>query len=138
MVKFLINCLPTSTNDGRTPYEAYHGSKPPLHHLRTFGSRAYVYNRTHDKHQSKTIECVLLNYGNDQFGKKSHRLKAKSDGRIIFSRDVKIDETLANRPRQVTIKVLPHSAETNAGSGGERERREDNERSRSSEREQPR
>jgi hypothetical protein len=135
---YLINRLPTSTNDGKTPYEAYHGSKPPLHHLRTFGSKAYVYDRTHDKHQSKTIDCILLGYGDDQFGKKAYRLKAKSDGRIIFSRDVKFDETPTNRLRQVTIEVPPRPAETNTGSGGERERRDDNERGQCPEREQPR
>jgi hypothetical protein len=135
---YLNNRLPTSTNDGKTPYEAYHGSKPPLHHLRTFGSKAYVYDRTHNKHQSKTIDCVLLGYGDDQYGKKAYRLKAKSDGRIVFSRDVKFDETPANRPRQVTIEVPPRPTETDTASGGERERRDADERSRSPEGEQPR
>jgi hypothetical protein len=121
----LINRLPTSTNDGKMPYETYHGSKPPLHHLRTFGSRAYVYNRTHNKHQSKTIECVLLGYGDDQFGKKAYRLKVKSDGRILLSRDVKFDETPVNRPRNVIIEVPPRPAEPDAESEGENEERED-------------
>jgi hypothetical protein len=68
----------------------------------------------------------------------SHIEEAKSDGRIIFSRDVKIDETPSNRPRQVTIEVPPYPAETNTGSRGERERRDDKERSPSPEHEQPR
>jgi hypothetical protein len=136
---YLINRLPTSTNDDKTPYEAYHGSKPPpLHHLQTFGSKAYVYGRTDGKHQTRTVECILLGYGDVQFGKKAYRLKAKSDGRIIFSRDVKFDETPTNRPRQVTIEVTPHPVETNTDSRGERERRDDNERGQSPEREQPR
>jgi hypothetical protein len=134
---YLISRIPMSTNDGKTPYEAYHGSNPPLHHLRTFGSKAYVYDRTRNKHQSKTVECILLGYGDDQFGKKAYRLKAKSDGRIVFSRDVKIDETPASRPRQVTIEAPPRPAETDTGSRGENERQDDNERSPSPECEQP-
>jgi hypothetical protein len=88
---YIINRLPTSTNNGKTPYEAYYGSQLPLQHLRTFGSRAYVHDRTHRKHQPKTIDCIFLGYGDDNFGKKAYRLKAKSDSKILFSRDVSTD-----------------------------------------------
>lgn len=133
---YLINRLPTSSNNGKTRYEAYYGSRPSLHHVRTFGSKAYVYDRTHNNHQSKTIECILLGYGDDQFGKKAYRLKTKSDGRILFSRDVQIDETPNNRPRQVTLDVTPFATDTITGTGGESEL-EDMERKQSPESKQP-
>jgi transposase InsO family protein len=92
---YIINRLPTSTNGGgKTPYEAYYGSQPPLQHFRTFGSRAYVHDKPHRKHQPKTIDCIFLGYSDDNFGKKAYRLKAKSDGKILFSRDVTFDESL--------------------------------------------
>lgn len=72
---FLINRLPTSANDGKTPYEAIFGRKPPLEFIRTFGSRAFAFDRTHKKHQSKTIPCILLGYGEDAHGKKAYRLR---------------------------------------------------------------
>ena len=90
---YLINRTPTSTLDGKTPYEALHGEKPPLAHLRIFGSIAYAHDRTHKKHQSKTIKCIFLGYGEDQ-GKKAYRLQVYGDPnrRILFSRNVTFDE----------------------------------------------
>ena len=35
---YILNRSPTKAVDGRTPYEAWHGRKPAVSHLRVFGS----------------------------------------------------------------------------------------------------
>ena len=39
---FLLNRVPTKAVDGMTPYEAWHGRRPDVHYLRTFGCVAYI------------------------------------------------------------------------------------------------
>jgi transposase InsO family protein len=41
---YLLNRSPTRSVEGRMPYEAWHGRKPNVEHLRTFGSIVYVKN----------------------------------------------------------------------------------------------
>jgi len=39
---FILNRSPTRSLEGITPYEAWYGSKPPVHFFRTFGCVAHV------------------------------------------------------------------------------------------------
>jgi hypothetical protein len=39
---YLQNRLPTKSLVGRTPYEAWHGQKPAVSHLRVFNCRAFM------------------------------------------------------------------------------------------------
>jgi transposase InsO family protein len=39
---YLLNRSPTKSLDGKTPYEAWHGKRPRVDHLRTFGCIAHV------------------------------------------------------------------------------------------------
>jgi len=41
-VVYILNRAPTKAVDGMTPYEAWHGRKPDVHHLRTFGCVAFI------------------------------------------------------------------------------------------------
>jgi hypothetical protein len=41
---YVLNRVPTKSVDGATPYELWYGSKPTVHHLRTFGCISYVRN----------------------------------------------------------------------------------------------
>lgn len=43
---YLLNKCPTKSVDGMTPFEAWHGKKPAVHHLKTFGYVLYVWNTT--------------------------------------------------------------------------------------------
>jgi hypothetical protein len=43
---YVLNRCPTKSVDGMTPFEAWHGRKPAVHHLRTFGCIVYVRNTT--------------------------------------------------------------------------------------------
>jgi hypothetical protein len=73
------------------------------------------------------VDCVRLGYGDDRFGRKAYRLKTKFDGKILFSRDIKFDETPANCSRQVFIEASPRPAEKDTESEGEMEDREEDE-----------
>jgi len=39
---YLLNLAPIKSLDGKTPYEAWHGRKPAVEHLRTFGCVVYA------------------------------------------------------------------------------------------------
>jgi hypothetical protein len=39
---FILNRTATQSIDGMTPYEVWHGRKPDIHFLRTFGCVAHV------------------------------------------------------------------------------------------------
>ena len=39
---FILNRSPTKSVDGMTPFEAWHGRKPDVHYMRTFGCMAHV------------------------------------------------------------------------------------------------
>jgi hypothetical protein len=41
---YVLNRCPTKSVDGKTPFEAWHGRKPAVHHLRMFGCIVYVRN----------------------------------------------------------------------------------------------
>ena len=45
-----------------TPFEAWHGSKPKVNHLRVFGSDVYAHipKDERSKFDSKTRKCIML------------------------------------------------------------------------------
>jgi hypothetical protein len=43
---YVLNGCLTKSVDGMTPFEAWHGRKLTVHHLRTFGCIVYVRNTT--------------------------------------------------------------------------------------------
>jgi hypothetical protein len=44
MAIYVLNWCPTKGVIGKTPYEAWHGRKPTVHHLHSFGCVAHVKN----------------------------------------------------------------------------------------------
>jgi Reverse transcriptase (RNA-dependent DNA polymerase) len=89
---YLINRCPTSANEGtKTPFELWHGAKPNLGHIRTFGCTVYAHipEEKRKKFDRKTIKCKLLGYQN-----KEYRLVECGTYKVILSRDVVFDEAL--------------------------------------------
>ena len=41
---YVLNRCPTKSVEGMTPFEAWYGKKPAVHHLKTFGCIVYVRN----------------------------------------------------------------------------------------------
>ena len=88
---YLHNRSPTKALKGKTPYEAWTGSKADVTHLRSFGCTAYAHIPQADRKKldPKTRKCVFLGYATD---KKGYRLFDVERQRVIFSRDVKFHE----------------------------------------------
>ena len=75
----------------KTPYEAWHGEKPKVDHLRVFGCDAYarVPKDERGKLDAKARKCILLGYGDTT---KGYRLYYPVQDKVIHSRDVMFNE----------------------------------------------
>lgn len=75
----------------RTPYEAWKGRKPRVSHLVTFGSIAYVLDKSlsRNKLDKKSQKCIFSGYCPQS---KAYRLYNPESGKIMVSRDVKFNE----------------------------------------------
>ena len=89
---YLLNRSPTKPLDGTTPYEAWYGEQPSVHHLRTFGYVGHVKDvRPHRKKlDDRSTPMVLLGY---EPGSKAYRLYDPVGDRVHVSRDVVFDES---------------------------------------------
>ncbi len=74
-----------------TPYEAWHGEKPKVEHLRVFGCDAYTHilKDERGKFDSKARKCILLGYGQET---KGYRLYDPVRQKVLHSRDVRFNE----------------------------------------------
>jgi hypothetical protein len=60
---YILNCSPTKALNGRTPYEAWHGRKPTVSHLRVFGCLAFGKELGHiDKLDDRSTLGVFIGY----------------------------------------------------------------------------
>ncbi|KAG8481238.1 hypothetical protein CXB51_026069 [Gossypium anomalum] len=88
---YLLNKLPTHTVKDKTPFEAWHGLKPSVAHLKVFGCVCYVLvpaeRRT--KLEKRSVPCIFVGYSSD---KKGYRLYDPSTRKILVSRDIRFDE----------------------------------------------
>ena len=85
-----------------TPYEAWHGSKPKVDHLRVFGCDAFAHipKDERSKFNSKTRKCIMVGYGDVT---KGYRLYDLTSEKVIHSRDVKFNEQPKQEVRQVSM-----------------------------------
>ncbi|WVZ51069.1 LOW QUALITY PROTEIN: hypothetical protein U9M48_002253 [Paspalum notatum var. saurae] len=88
---FLLNRSPIKSVDGKTPYEAWHGEKPAVHFLCTFGCLAHVkVTRPHGpKLDDRSIKMVFVGY---KPGSKAYGVYDPVSGRLHISWDVVFDE----------------------------------------------
>jgi hypothetical protein len=91
MAVYILNRSPTRDVDGKTPYEAWHGETPAVHHFRTFGCIAHVKItrpglKKLDDRNRKTI------FIGHESGCKGYRCYDPVDNHMIISRDVTLDE----------------------------------------------
>jgi hypothetical protein len=99
MTVFILNRAPTKAWKGKMPFEAWHGRKPNVSFLKTFGCVGHVKNTK--PHLGKLEPCasvgllppmVLLDF---EEGSKAYRLYDPKGGRVVVSRDVVFDEMAA-------------------------------------------
>ncbi|WVZ58489.1 hypothetical protein U9M48_008761 [Paspalum notatum var. saurae] len=86
-----VNRAPTQSVEGKTPYEVWHGAKPPVHYLRTFGCVAHV--KVAGKHLAKlddrSTPMVFVGY---EPGTKAYRFYNPNTRRVHVSRDAVFEE----------------------------------------------
>jgi transposase InsO family protein len=63
MAVYILNRSPTKALEGRTPYEAWHGRKPAVSHLRVFGCLAFAKELGHiSKLDDRSTPGVFIGY----------------------------------------------------------------------------
>lgn len=89
---YVLNRAYTSSVDGRTPYEAWHGKKPTVEHLRVFGCVAHVKSARPfmRKMDDRSTPMVFIGY---EPGSKAYRVYHPATRRVHITRDVVFDES---------------------------------------------
>ena len=88
---FLLNRSPTKSLDGQTPFEAWHGRKPNVHFLRTFGCFVHVKGTRPGlkKLDDRSRPMIFAGY---EHGPKGHRAYDPATGRVHITCDAVFDE----------------------------------------------
>ncbi|KAG8501378.1 hypothetical protein CXB51_003478 [Gossypium anomalum] len=88
---YLLNKLPTHAVKDKTPFEAWHGLKPSVSHLKVFRCVCYVLVPTErrTKLEKRYVPCIFVGYSSD---KKGYRVYDPSTRKILVSRDIRFDE----------------------------------------------
>jgi hypothetical protein len=87
---YILNRSPTKALNGRTPYEAWHGCKPVVSHLRVFGCLAFGKELGHiGKLNDMSTLGVFIGYAD---GSKAYRILDPGTQRVRTTRDVVFDE----------------------------------------------
>jgi hypothetical protein len=88
---YVLNRCPTKSVDGMALFEAWHGRKPAVHHLRMF--RCIVYVRNTMWHLKKQEDCgrkmIFIGY---ESGSKAYRAYDPITKHVHMTRDVVFDE----------------------------------------------
>lgn len=92
---YIRNRLPTSSLNGRTPYEAWTGKPPDLSHCRVFGTRVIYLNTEpgKGKFDERGHEGIFLGYPDDS---KAFRIWSSKKHKVLITRDVKFLEDDGN------------------------------------------
>ena len=94
MTIFLLNQEPTKSINNMPPYEVWHGHKPTIHFLCTFGCVVHVKNvRAHvNKFEEHSKPMVFIEY---KPRAKAYSVFASSFGRVHVSCNIIFDENTA-------------------------------------------
>jgi hypothetical protein len=87
---YILNRSPTKDLNDRTPYEAWHGRKPVVSHLRVFGCLAFSKELGHiGKLNDRSTPGVFIGYAE---GSKAYCILDPGTQRVRTTRDVVFDE----------------------------------------------
>ena len=77
---YILNRCPTKALQSITPYEAWHGKKPSIGHLRVFGCLAYalVPMQQRRKLDDKALKCIFVGYSAESKGYKLYHQQIKA------------------------------------------------------------
>jgi hypothetical protein len=82
---YLINRLPSTMLNFKSPFEVLHGRKTRLDHLKVFGCTYFVYKNELDKLDFTSIKAIFLGYSSQKKGYKCYYPQNK---RLHISRNV--------------------------------------------------
>ena len=91
---FILNCAPTKALKGKMSLEAWHGCKPSVSFLRTFGYTGHV-RKTKPiltKLEDRSTPMVFLGY---EEGTKAYRLYDPHRDKVLVLCDIVFDEKAA-------------------------------------------
>ena len=95
---YIRNRTTTKILGESTPFEMWHGYRPSVGHLKIFGSKAIVLDKTvTKKFTAKGIECVMVGYSEVS---KAYRLFNPTTHKIVVARDVVFFENSSERPME--------------------------------------
>ena len=105
---YLRNRCTSESIDGETPFKLWTGKRPTLTHLRPFGTKALVLDKSQQrgKFEPKSKECILIGYSEES---KAYRLWLTEDKKVIRSRDVKFMNTFQPEENG-TISTTDHNS----------------------------
>jgi hypothetical protein len=87
---YLQNRLPTKSLASRIRYEAWHGRKPVVNHLRVFGCRVFVKQLSHvNRLTDRSRAGVFIGYTE---GAKAYRILDPAAQQVCMTRDIVFDE----------------------------------------------
>jgi hypothetical protein len=87
---YILNCSPTKALNGRMSYEAWHGHKPTVSHLRVFDCLTLGKELGHlDKLDDRSTPGVFIGYTE---GSKAYRILDPGTQRVHTMHDVVFDE----------------------------------------------
>jgi hypothetical protein len=88
---YLLNRSPTKALNNMTPFEAWHGKKPKISHLKVFGCVAHVkaVGPGLSKLSDRSNKMVFIGY---ESGTKGYRFFDPTTNRLVVSRDVVFEE----------------------------------------------
>jgi hypothetical protein len=90
MVVYILNRSLTKALNGRTSYEAWHGRKIAVSHLRVFGCLTFGNELGHiSKLDDRSTPGVFIGYAE---GSKAYRILDPGTQRVSTTRDVVFDE----------------------------------------------
>uniref|UniRef100_A0ACD5TR82 Uncharacterized protein n=1 Tax=Avena sativa TaxID=4498 RepID=A0ACD5TR82_AVESA len=89
---YVLNRSPTRSLDGVTPYELWHGKRPSVSHLRTFGCHAHVKKLGPgiNKLADRSTPGLMMGY---EEGAKAYRIYDPVAEKLMVSRDAVFEET---------------------------------------------
>ena len=88
---YIMNCFPTKSLQGLTPYEAWIRSKPSIEHLRIFGCLAHakIFGGHLKKLDLRSKPMVFIGY---VIGSKAYKFYDPDSRKVEISRDVIFEE----------------------------------------------
>ncbi|KAL2932969.1 Retrovirus-related Pol polyprotein from transposon TNT 1-94 [Bienertia sinuspersici] len=82
---YLINLLPTSVLNWKSPFEMLFDKPPNYDHLKVIGCFCYPFHKNSDKFAPRSKRCVFLGY---PYAQKGYKLYDLDTHKILLSRDV--------------------------------------------------